>query len=198
MEVDAAPARDADQADSELSDPTTTDTAARTGRRSALLVVVAVLLAVVLVAAIVIAVLRGRQVHAQDELAANRDAALRAAEQFALRMDAFDGADLTAYTKSVEPLLTDKEKTVFSQQLQQFQQLYDQVQKASKAKNAPEPGTGAIVMAGVSDVDADSATVLVAHDSTIPGTSQKLHSRWTISMRQIDGRWLVDSFTPVA
>jgi hypothetical protein len=163
-------------------------------------VVIVAVLVVLLVAALVVVVIRARQVHAHDQLDAARDDALRAAEQFALRMDAFDGADLAGYTKSVEPLLTDKEKTVFGQQLKEFQQLYDQVQKASQAKNktSPQPGKGTIVMGGVSDIDADSATVLVAHDSTIPGSTQKLHSRWTISMRQIDGRWLVDSFTPVA
>lgn len=160
--------------------------------------ILAAVLAVLLVAAVVVVVIRARQVRAYDHLETDRNDAMRAAEQFALRMDAFDGADLAAYTKSVEPLLTDKEKTVFGDQLKQFQQLYDQVQKAGKSGKAPQPGTGSIVMAGVSDVDADSATVLVAHDSTIPGSTQKLHSRWTISMRQIDGHWLVDSFTPVA
>lgn len=161
----------------------------------------AAVLAVLLVASVVLIVVRGRQVRAHDRLEAGRAAALQAAEQFTLRMDAFDGADLAGYTKSVSPLLTDKEKTVFTQQLQQFQKLYQQVQKASQGKGAaqaPQPGKGTIVMAGVSQVDADSATVLVAHDSTIPGASQKLHSRWTISMRKIDGDWLVDSFTPVA
>lgn len=168
-----------------------------------MLIALAAVLAVVLVAAVVVAVIRARQVADYNALQDERSAALQAAEQFALRMDAFDGADLAAYTKSVEPLLTDKEKTVFTQQLQQFSRLYDEVQKASQGKGkgkaaTPQPGTGSIVMGGVSDIDADSATVLVAHDSTIPGTTQKLHSRWTISMRKIDGRWLVDSFTPVA
>lgn len=197
--MDAAPARDADAAGGTLTEEGTAAGAGVTTRPwSRALVLLAAVLVVLLVAAIVVAVIRGRQVHAQDQLDANRGAALQAAEQFALRMDAFDGTDLAAYTTSVEPLLTAKEKTVFAQQLKQFQQLYDQVQKASKSKKAPQPGTGSIVMGGVSDVDADSATVLVAHDSTIPGSTQKLHSRWTISMRKIGGRWLVDSFTPVA
>lgn len=203
--MDAAPARDADEAGGPLSaEPTATAGSTRTGPGRRTLVALAAILVVVLIAAVVVVVIRARQVEAHNALQDERSAALQAAEQFALRMDAFDGANLPAYTKSVEPLLTDKEKTVFTQQLQQFSQLYNQVQKASQGAKGKQkgtkaqPGTGSIVMAGVSDIDADSATVLVAHDSTIPGTTQKLHSRWTISMRKIDGDWLVDSFTPVA
>lgn len=200
--MDAAPARDADEAGGSLTTERTATEGSRPRRRA--LVALAVVLGLVLIAAVVVVIIRARQVEAHNALQDDRGAALQAAEQFALRMDAFDGANLTAYTKSVEPLLTDKEKTVFTQQLQQFAQLYDQVQKASQGAKGkqdakkPQPGTGSIVMAGVSDIDTDSATVLVAHDSTIPGTAQKLHSRWTISMRKIDGKWLVDSFTPVA
>jgi Mce-associated membrane protein len=158
---------------------------------------VAAALVVVLVASAVLAVvmfLKGRD-HAR--LADSRRDAMTAAEQFALRVDAFDGSNFDAYTKSIEPLLTSKEKTEFTQQLKEFQQVLQQTQKAGATSKAPPP-KGKIQLAGVTDADDDSATVLVAHDAVGGSTTETLRSRWTVGMRKIDGAWLVDSFVPVS
>lgn len=113
------------------------------------------------------------------------------AEQFCLRMDAVDGSDPDGYVKKVEQLLTTKQKTKFAQEFTAFQ-------KVGMDPNLK--GTGNVLASGVSDIDPDSATVLVAHDSTVvnkDGTTQR-HYRWTVNLRKVSGRWLVDDFTPVS
>jgi hypothetical protein len=113
------------------------------------------------------------------------------AEQFCLRMDAVDGSDVEGYKKKVSELLTTKQKTKFDSSFAEFEKLG--VSKDLK-------GTGTVLASGVSEVDADSATVLVAHDSTIKDTSGTTdrHYRWTVALRKVHGDWLVDDFTPVS
>lgn len=113
------------------------------------------------------------------------------AEQFCLRMDAIDGGDLDGYRKRVSELLTTKQKEKFTSEFGEFEKL---------GVDESLEGTGKILASGVSDIDGDSATVLVAHDSTVKdarGTTER-HYRWTVNLRQIDGEWLVDDFTPVS
>jgi hypothetical protein len=123
--------------------------------------------------------------------AAEQQRVINTAEQFALRVDAFDGDHPDAYEKSVTALLTTKYKAEFDQQFAQIKQLG--IQKGQKGK-------GSVDATGITTMDADSAKVLVAHDNTITsanGTGQQ-HSRWTIDLVKVDGRWLVDDFTPVS
>jgi Mce-associated membrane protein len=200
VEVDAAPAGPADDAavDETPAGPDDSATPARSGRPSRALLVVAGALAVLLVASAVVAALMYLKVRDQDRLDDNRRDAITAAEQFALRVDAFDGSDFQAYAKSIEPLLTTKERTEFSQQLQQFQQLLEQTRQPGSSDKEATPPKGKIQLAGATDVDEDSATVLVAHDAVGGSSAETLRSRWTVGMRKIDGDWLVDSFVPVS
>jgi len=113
------------------------------------------------------------------------------AEQFCLRVDAFNGDDPDTYKKLVTQMLTTKYKKAFDTEFAAIQQLGIQ-----QGQN----GKGTIVASGVGDIDDDSATVLVVHDNTITssaGTTQR-HSRWTIDLNKVDGKWLVDDFTPVS
>jgi Mce-associated membrane protein len=186
VEVVAAPDGNADDAAVATTKPS--------GRPPTAVLLVAGLLVVVLIVAVVIAVQRYGQIRDQHRLDDDRRDALTAAEQFALRMDALDASNLDAYQKSIEPLLTTKEKTEFSQQFDQFRQLLSQAQKTTGG-TTPK---GKIQLAGVADADSDSANVLVAHDSTGGSSQETLHSRWTLGMRKIGGKWLVDSFVPVS
>jgi hypothetical protein len=113
------------------------------------------------------------------------------AEQFCLRMDAVDGSDVDGYKKKVSQLLTTKQKAKFDSSFAQFEKLG--ISKDLK-------GTGTILASGVSELDSDSATVLVAHDSTLKDTSGNTdrHYRWTVALRKVHGDWLVDDFTPVS
>jgi Mce-associated membrane protein len=122
---------------------------------------------------------------------AQRHKVVAIAEQFCLRVDAFNGDDPDAYKKSVTAMLTTKYKKAFDTEFAAIQQLG--IQKG-------QTGKGTIVASGVGDIDEDSATVLVVHDNTITsdaGTTER-HSRWTINLNKVDGRWLVDDFTPVS
>lgn len=113
------------------------------------------------------------------------------AEQFCLRMDAVDASDVEGYKKRVSELLTTKQKAKFESEFAQFEKLG--LDKSLK-------GSGTILASGLSDIDQDSATVLVAHDSTVKQTAgtQERHYRWTVALRKVHGDWLVDDFTPVS
>jgi Mce-associated membrane protein len=113
------------------------------------------------------------------------------AEQFCLRVDAFDGDHPDEYQKSVTQMLTTKYKKAFDTEFAAIQKLGIQ-----KGQN----GKGTIVASGVGSLDSDCATVLVVHDNTITssaGTTER-HSRWTVDLNKVDGKWLVDDFTPVS
>jgi hypothetical protein len=113
------------------------------------------------------------------------------AEQFCLRMDGVDGSDVEGYQKRVSELLTTKQKEKFTNEFAEFEKLG--VDKALK-------GTGTILASGLAELDQDSATALVAHDSTVQATSgtTERHYRWTVELRKVNGDWLVDDFTPVS
>jgi len=122
---------------------------------------------------------------------AERHQVLAIAEQFCLRMDALDASDLSGYKKRVSQLLTTKQKAKFDTEFDQFQKL---------SLDPKLKGTGTILASGLSDIDQDSATALVAHDSSVTdssGTNER-HYRWTVALRKVHGRWLVDDFTPVS
>ena len=122
---------------------------------------------------------------------AERHQVLAIAEQFCLRMDALDASDLSGYKKRVSQLLTTKQKAKFDTEFDQFQKL---------SLDPKLKGTGTILASGLSDIDEDSATALVAHDSTVTdssGTNER-HYRWTVALRRVHGHWLVDDFTPVS
>lgn len=166
-----------------------------TASSSRLTQIVGAVSALVLVAAVVLGVVMGLRIREANAAERDRSDAVKAAEQFALRMDGIQLGNFEAYKSSVEPLLTTKEKTVFEQQFKQFEQVY----KQAKAQGLPnsKAGKGTIVFAAASDADPDSATVLVAHDSSVPGQAQALHFRWQLGMRKVEGTWLVDDFQPV-
>lgn len=113
------------------------------------------------------------------------------AEQFALRVDNFDGTKPDAYRTSVTAMLTTKYKAEFNSQFEQIEKLGIQ---------AGQKGVGDVKASGVQDIDSDSATVLVVHDNTITssdGTIQR-HHRWTVSLVKVGSKWLVDDFTQVS
>ena len=129
----------------------------------------------------------GQQIPPDDV----RHEVVAVAEQFCLRMDGVDGSDVEGYKKRVSALLTTKQKAKFTSEFAQFEKLG--VDKELK-------GTGTILRSGLADLDQDSATVLVAHDSSVKastGTTER-HYRWTVALRQVHGDWLVDDFTPVS
>lgn len=121
---------------------------------------------------------------------ADRSAALAVTEQFALRMDDIDGKDVKGYTNGVLELLTTKGKAAFQKQFDALQKVG--VDPATKGK-------GRVLATAVSEMDDDSASTMVVHDSVVTtgkGSTGR-HYRWTLSLRKVDGSWLVDDFNPV-
>lgn len=109
-------------------------------------------------------------------------------EEFALRMDSLDSKDVPGYIARVGEVLTTRCRADFAK---------------SEAALTGSLGTvafttkGFVRATGVSTLDDDSATVMVVHDAQKTAESgQSLLSafRWTISLRKIDGTWLVDKF----
>lgn len=129
----------------------------------------------------------GRMIPTQTD----RAEAVAVAEQFCLRMDAVDGSDLEGYREEVSELLTTKQKAKFTGEFAEFEKLG--VEQDLK-------GTGTVLASGLADMDQDSATVLVVHDSTVTSASNttERHYRWTVELRKVSGEWLVDDFTPVS
>ncbi|KQT93707.1 hypothetical protein ASG49_01610 [Marmoricola sp. Leaf446] len=116
--------------------------------------------------------------------------ALDVAEQFALRMDTVDGTDLDGYVKGINAMLTTKARTENVKTFDAMKQSY----AAAKVK-----GKGEVLQRGIADIDADSATVLVAHDADVTTTQGDIehHYRWSVDLVKVDGEWRVDDFTPV-
>ena len=150
------------------------------------------LLALLLLAALVVGVFLS--VHQRSALSkanaadADRQAAIAVARQFAFRMDNFKGTDLSAYEKGVSQLVTPAALAQFKQSFPTFEAVYQK----SKAVS-----TGTIRLAGLQDIDVDSATVLVIHDRLVTSTlgNQKQYLRWEVSLSKVNGHWLVDKFT---
>jgi Mce-associated membrane protein len=147
-------------------------------------------LAVVLVLAVAAAIWMWSKADAADDRRRERAAAVAVAGQFALRVDTFDGKDIDKYSKNVQALLTTKYRSEFDKQFEPFKQVYTQAQAR---------GTGRILATGVGSIDADSATVLVAHDASVKSKlgNQERHFRWTIELVKVKDKWLVDEFNPV-
>ena len=163
----------------------------RRGLSSHTVRVLSALLAVLLVAATVAAVLFSTRLHGDSERNRDRAAAVSVAEQFALRVDNFNGKSIEKYSKNIQALLTTKFKAEFDKQFEPFKQVYTQ---------ADATGTGKILVSGVGTADADSATVLVAHDALVKSKlgDQQRHNRWTVSVVKVQGTWRIDDFSPVS
>jgi len=170
------------------------------------LVLLGVLVAVLLASGgTMIWLLAGRTGEADDQQS-QREAVMAQAEQFMLRVNTY-GPDLLAedgtmpeYRKLVLEVITAKFKASFEKGVTAAEQT---VAKAGVGRTAK------IFATGVSSLDADSATVLVAGSFTnsYPKNAKNLDSdrvedvpapfRVEVELVKTDGEWLVDDFAPV-
>ena len=149
--------------------------------------------------------LAGRTGEADDQQS-QREAVMAQAEQFMLRVNTY-GPDLLAedgtmpeYRKLVLEVITAKFKASFEKGVTAAEQT---VAKAGVGRTAK------IFATGVSSIDADSATVLVAGSFTnsYPKNAKNLDSdrvedvpapfRVEVQLVKTEGEWLVDDFAPV-
>jgi hypothetical protein len=139
----------------------------------------------------------------QDSLQAERDQVGAQAEQFLLRVNTYDPSMLEddgtmpKYRSLVEEVITPKFAADFDQSVSVVEQV---------VAGRGDTVTCQVFSTGVSAIDSDSATALVAGatTSTIPGKdgkepvtfSQPLQLR--LQMVKIRGKWLVDDFSSIS
>lgn len=204
MEVAVPSAPDAQPGLTSSSPHPSTDAASRSATFR--LVLLGVLVAVLLASGgTMIWLLAGRTGEADDQQS-GREAVMAQAEQFMLRVNTY-GPDLLAedgtmpeYRTRVLEVITAKFKASFEQGVTAAEQT---VAKAGVGRTAK------IFATGVSSLDADSATVLVAGSFTnsYPKNAENLDSdrvedvpapfRVEVELVKTDGEWLVDDFAPV-
>jgi len=172
-----------------------------TGERSGATfrVVVLGVLVVTLLAACgtLIWLLAGRRGEAED-LQSEREVVMAQTDQFILRMGTYgpdlldDKGQMPEYRSRVKAVITPKFATSFDQQAGTAEQLVAQAGVSRQAQ---------IFATGVSAIDSDSATALVAGTFTDTykkgGQQQPVPFRIEVSLVKTDGKWLIDDFTPV-
>ncbi len=146
--------------------------------------------------------LADRQGEASD-VQREREAVMAQSEQFMLRVNTYgpdlldDKDEMPDYRKLVEEIITPKFQTSFESGVTAAEQTVSQAGVSRTAK---------VFAVGVSAIDADSATALVAGSfvNTYPqGKQQERVSddpspfRVEVDLVKVDGTWLVDDFTPV-
>ncbi len=152
-------------------------------------------------AGILVWLLAGRRGEAED-LQREREAVMAQSEQFMLRVNTY-GPDLLdaqgqmpTYRKLVQEVITAKFETSFESGVTAAEQTVSQAGVSRAAK---------VFAVGVSSIDADSATALVAGSFTnsYPQGKDKRVSdnpapfRVEVTLVKTDGKWLVDDFSPV-
>ena len=152
-------------------------------------------MAAVLVLLLVAAVTAGiwgfaRLSSAEKEIDARADV-VRVAEQFAVAVNNFDSNSVDDYRSSVSELLSTK-----------FRGEYDKAMEdiVTSVQEAEMESEGEVLASGVATIDDDSARVLVVSDATVKTVfdERQRHFRWEVSLVKVEGKWLVDDFTPVA
>jgi hypothetical protein len=131
---------------------------------------------------------RSEQVQADRQA---HSAVIRAAERFAVQVNNYDVASIGHYQATITPLLSPKFKGEFAKAMSDI---------VSSVKQAKMTSKGDVLSSAVASLDPDSAQVLVVSDANVKTVfdTRARHFRWEVSLVRINGRWLVDNFTPVA
>ena len=186
---------------SDIDSPPQTDessTGEHSGSATFRVVVLGVLVVALLAACgTLIWLLAGRRGEA-DDLQSSREAVMAQTDQFMLRMGTYgpdlldDKGQMPEYRSRVKAVITPKFATSFDQQAGTAEQL---VAQAGVSRQAD------VFATGVSSIDSDSATALVAGTFTDTyqkgGQQQPVPFRIEVSLVRTDGKWLIDNFTPV-
>ncbi len=164
--------------------------------------VLALVLGLALVTSVGVCVwlLAGRRGEA-DDLQQQREQVMAQTRQFLLRMGTYgpdlldDRGAMPAYRERVGEVITPKFKASFEKEAGVAEQLVAQSRAARVAE---------VFATGVSDLDPDSATALVAGTFTdtyvVKGDQiegEPVPFRIEVSLVRIDDAWLVDDFTPL-
>jgi len=175
--------------------------------RLALLVVLSVLLLASVAAVVYLAATRPVSAIGidgdQDALQSERESVMAQSEQFMLRIntygpDLLEGDTMPKYRELVEEVITPK----FAADFEKNAPLAE-----ATVKQAGLARTAEVFSTGVSAIDSDSATALVAGSITqsypkSPGSDERVQTepapfRVQVSLVKIKGTWLVDDFSPL-
>lgn len=140
----------------------------------------------------------------EDLVAKEREEVMSQARQFTLRLHTYGPQDLDGenkmpdYTDRVSELMTKKLAVEFEKNVTYAEQAVSQ---------AGAGRVGEVFATGVSSIDEDSATVLVAGAFTNSYPNPKnaeqridadsLPFRYEVTVLEVDGEWLVDKFVPI-
>lgn len=177
------------------------------GLRLTLLVVLSVLLLASVAAVVYLAATRPVPALGidgeQDALQSERETVMAQAEQFMLRIntygpDLLEGDTMPKYRELVEEVITPK----FAADFEKNAPLAE-----ATVKQAGLARTAEVFSTGVSAIDSDSATALVAGSITqsypkSPGSDERVETepapfRVQVSLVKVKGTWLVDDFSPL-
>lgn len=158
--------------------------------RGAALVTLAVLVPL-LVAAVVVAGLGVQRMGEAEAAVDARREVVGVAERFVVRFNTYEPGSVDGYTTEMESMLTTSAKTAFGNQVEDIARLIQETDLQSE---------GEVLASAVAHVDQDDATVLVVADARTTSTAgpTQRHFRWEVDLQRVDGRWLVDDFSPVA
>lgn len=188
-----------------LTESTHDDPTRSTTFRLALTGVLALLLVLSLGVTVWLTATRGFEAIGVDrgagELQGERDEVMSRTRQFMLRMgtygpDQLEEGQLPEYRELVTEVITPKFATTFEQSVTTAEQIVAQAGVSRESE---------VFSAGVSTIDADSATALVAGTFTdsYPDRDGALQPQEPVPFRievtlvKTEGEWLVDDFTPV-
>ncbi len=139
----------------------------------------------------------------QDALQSQRESVMAQSEQFMLRIntygpDLLEGDTMPKYRSLVEEVITSK----FAADFEKNAPLAE-----ATVKQAGLARTAEVFSTGVSTIDSDSATALVAGSITqsypkSPGSDERVETepapfRVQVTLVKVKGTWLVDDFTPL-
>ena len=150
------------------------------------------LVCVVAIVLLVVEVVNLRPRHAEvSATAANRSDIIRAAERFVVQTNTYDAGSIDKYRSSMNSLMSPKFRADYAKVLEQLTQTLQAAKLSSK---------GDVLASAIASQDPDSAQVLVVADATAKsvGGTRARHFRWDVSLVKINGKWLVDNFSPVA
>jgi len=132
-------------------------------------------------------------VGSRDEFAADRQAVIMRASDFAVTFNTYSSDNKPDYQRRVKPLMT----SAYYKDFLKITNVMFQVVKDKKQSS----GDVHVLSVAVDTIDNDSASAIIALDAAVRRSDSKQavarRFRWQISMRKVRGEWLVNQFDGV-
>ena len=133
-------------------------------------------------------------IGSRDEFAGERQAVITRASDFAVTFNTYSSDKKPDYQRRVKPLMT----SAYYKDFLKITNVMFQVVKDKKQSS----GDVKVLSVAVDDIDKDSASAIVAIDAAVHRSDSDQpvarRFRWQITMRKVQGKWLVNQFDGVA